>query len=391
MENWRPGQEEVPVSPPAETGPPEPVKPSPQTQPRQSSAAGPRASSATSRPSAHGKVIGEQEIVAASLVQVNSRFFSVDDILRAAGPELARLPGNLPPLLLRQRVAEVIKSTIREQVGQSLVLEQADKRMSDEVKERIESKVQDRLREMIAEAGGSRKVLESKLESEGTTLEQAIESYRDALKVESYLREKLTRTVTVNRRVLLDYYRSHPDEFISPKKVQMQIIAAPVKEFLSKGAAGTKASLASARLPAREQIDKAAAALRGGRDFGDVARSFSKGFKAAEGGLWPTMPSGSFRSAEVERAAFALKEGQVSDIIETEAGFFIVKAKCIVEQKVTSFEEAQAGIEERLGDEQYSRLARKYFDELYAGATITPSDELLYLAVDRATAKYILR
>ena len=339
---------------------------------------------------AEAKVLGEPRIVAASLVKVNDRFFSMDEIVSAAGPQLAKLPSGLPPALLRQRIGEIIATTIRDQIGQTLVLEEVNKRMTDELKERIESRVQGRLKEMIAGAGGSKKLLEQKLRAEGTTPERALEAYRDGLKVQSYLQDKFAPAIAVDRRMLWEHYRSHLEEFTTPKKVAMQIIAAPVNALLPAGTGDvTAGELAAAKARAKEHSTKAAAALKQGKDFGEVAKTFSKGIKASGEGVWPLMPAGSFRNTEVERAAFALKEGQVSGIVETEEGFFIVKAKRVIPEKVASFEEAQAGIEERLRTEQYNKLAAKYFDELYKSATISRSEELFHLAVERAVAKYL--
>jgi len=76
----------------------------------------------------------------------------------------------------------------------------------------------------------------------------------------------------------------------------------------------------------REAIDAAAADIKDGKDFGEIAAAKSKDAKAAEQGVWPLMPAGSFGEAKVEKAAFAMKEGQVSGVIETDAGFYIVKA-----------------------------------------------------------------
>ncbi len=400
---WPWSKKDVPVNTPNQTSPWETEEKIPETSERQAEsqpapqppAAAVRdrrpapttgkVSTAPSSPPVKPRIIGDPEIVAASLLQVNNRFFSIDDIIRAAEPRLAKLPKGLSPLLLRQRIGEIIATTIRDEVGQTLVLERASRYLTEHQTKRIEAEVQERLKGMIAETDGSRKKLEKTLQSEGTTLALTLDSHRDAMKVQYYLRSKFASAITVNRRMLWEYYRRHRDEFTSPKKVQMRIIAAPVKVFAGKGGTTT----APAKLQAEDAVNKAAEAVRKGEDFGDVAKRISRGVKAPVGGLWPLMPAGSFREAKVEKAAFALVEGQVSEIIETPAGFFIVKAERVVPRKIIRFERAQAGIEKHLRAEQYRKLTDKYFDELYKSASILRSDQFLDLTVDRAVAKYL--
>lgn len=66
-------------------------------------------------------------------------------------------------------------------------------------------------------------------------------------------------------------------------------------------------------------------ALAEGADFTELAKTYSDGPGADRGGLLPPLARGVLSSALVEQFAFALAPGQVSDVIETELGYFIVK------------------------------------------------------------------
>jgi hypothetical protein len=320
---------------------------------------------------------------------VNDTFFTIEDILVAAAPRLLELPRGLTRGVFRVRAATVLGETLQEEIGRTLVLEEARARLTEEQLEQIEAAVDDTLKAMVAESGGSRKLLEQKLIHEGTTLERVLDLRRRALTTQSYLRMKFAPSIRVNRRMMLEYYRAHPEEFSSEKRVQMQIISAPVEAFLPAAAdAPSGADLAAARKNARQHIDRAAEALRGGADFADVARKMSKGAKASSGGVWPLMPAGSFRRTEVERAAFALEAGQVSDVIETDEGFFLVKAKRVEPASRQSFAQAQEAIEEKLTSAQQRRLVNEYFERLHEKATVSHSESLMDVALDRAVERY---
>jgi len=82
---------------------------------------------------------------------------------------------------------------------------------------------------------------------------------------------------------------------------------------------------------AREKIEKAVARIRKGESFDKVAREISddKG-SAREGGSLGCVPKGK-TVKPFEEALFALSAGQVSDIVETQFGFHVVKAESILE------------------------------------------------------------
>ena len=345
---------------------------------------------ASTRP-ANPALPDDAEIVAASFLQVNNRFFSIDEIVRAARPRLVQLPQGLAAPLLRQRVEEILAETMRDTISATLVLEQAERAMPEDLRKQIEAQVETKLKDMMAQAGSGKK-LERKLEAQGSTIDEYRKSFGDKVRIQAFLQNKFAPAIVVSRRMLWEYYCDQREEFVSPKQVQMQIIAAPTDAFAPGDAgAAPSAQAESPRDQARKTITEAADAVRRGEDFGEAARTHSKGIKASGGGIWPMMPAGSFRHTEVEKAAFAMAEGQVSDVIETEAGFFIVKALQVVPETVTTFEQAQDEIDYRLRAEQYSRLANAYFEELYSNATIIHRQELKALAVDRAIAWHLSR
>jgi hypothetical protein len=242
---------------------------------------------------------------------------------------------------------------------------------------------------MIAESGGSRQVLEQQCLERHTTLDDVLADHRKRLLTQGYLRQKIEPNMVVNRQMLLDFYRRHEEEFVQPRKVQMQLIAMPFDAFLSNETAEpTEQDVSLARSQAWQEIQRAKGEVERGGDFGDVARQLSRGVKRDAGGVWPLMADGSFREAEVQYNALRQRPGQMCGPIETDAGFYIVKTLEIIPGETVSFEDAQAQIEGILREEQYTQLSEAYFNELVGGATISESSQFMELAVDRATQRY---
>jgi len=207
------------------------------------------------------------------------------------------------------------------------------------------------------------------------------------LMVQLYLRLKFMPSIHVNRSMMLDYYRQNAEEFHTPGRVQMQIIAVPLSEFLDDGRP-TAEEFQVARVKAQAVIEQAAAEIDASEDFGEVARKYSRDGKQDDGGLWPAMPRGSFRQKELEDAAFAMEEGQVSGVIETVTGFYIVKAAQVEPARSVSFEDAQDSIEEKLRQRQYKQITDEYFNDLVTKASIGNSGPLIASAADKAQTRF---
>jgi len=371
-------------SPPAVEASRVETRPSPQTAPAPPQVApadGPISPAKTGVYDADGG-----KVVATAMLQVNDQFITIDEVLVAAEPALRQLPKGISDQTFRKQAVGIITDQVRNMLTEAMVLSEAQKRLTDPQKKQIDLDVARELREMIAGAGGSRTRLEDTLRQRGTSLEAALAGRRRRLTVQMYLRDRFMPSIFVNRRMLWDYYRRHRSQFTVANKVQMQIIAAPFKSPLPPGSSRpTDLELEAARVKARQRIDEAARALRSEK-FAEVAKRLSGGIKAKQGGVWPMMEAGSFRETKVEQEAFKLAEGQVSGIIETDSGYYIVKAKRVEAGKVIPFEQAQEKIEQIITEKQYRRLSEDYFKGLLKSATVVQSGRFVELAVERAAA-----
>jgi len=333
---------------------------------------------------------GTTELVAASMVQVNDKFITVDNVLNGLYNQLSSMQQVENEEAFRRAVAPLIEQQLRQLIYESLVLAEAEANLTDQQKAAIESEVADARREMIAHAGGSVQALEQYYRQRHTTLEKVLDEHRNRLTGQMYLQSKIEPGITITRDMLLDYYRQHEKDFVIQEKVQMQIIAAPFDEFLpeTNGKEPTPQEWKLARQRARDVIDAAAEAVMAGNDFGEVAKKYSRGFRASSGGIWPAMAKGSFRETEVERNAFALGEGDICGIIETETGYYIVKTLKVDPGQYMSFEKAQRQIEDILRRQQYDKLAGDYFMKLFSEATIAQSDEFMEMAINGAVDRH---
>ena len=120
-----------------------------------------------------------------------------------------------------------------------------------------------------------------------------------------------------------DYYNGHPSEFEEVRVRHVLISSQP--EYAEKGAdkdAQPKGlSKEEARKKAQDVLDRA----RKGEDFAKLAEAYSDDPGSNKrGGEYDFFAHGTMVQ-EFENAAFALKPGEVSDIVPTQFGFHIIK------------------------------------------------------------------
>jgi parvulin-like peptidyl-prolyl isomerase len=189
--------------------------------------------------------------------------------------------------------------------------------------------------------------------------------------------------------MMLEYYNNHLGELSSAETAQMQIIDLPVRDFLPTSQPVEAQDIEQARRQARRQAELASAELAEGKDFGQVAKKYSKAARSDEGGLFPLMERGSFKSEEVEKAAFEQQAGQVSGIIQTNTDFYIVKTlQAAAPGQAVPFEQVQDQIEQALRDEAYQRLLGNYLKTLRTDSQRQATDKFAAACLEAAIKQY---
>jgi len=125
----------------------------------------------------------------------------------------------------------------------------------------------------------------------------------------------------------------------------------------------------------REKLEKAEQILqlaRSGEDFAELAKQYSEGPTGPRGG-----DLGSFSQGRMVKpfddAAFALNEGEISDIVETQFGFHIIKVEKIEPAHIRTLEEVKEEIvsqiqEQKAGEMAFNKATEAYEKIILAGS-----------------------
>lgn len=150
-----------------------------------------------------------------------------------------------------------------------------------------------------------------------------------------------------------EYYDSHIQEFSLPEELRL-------RHILLRVPVGADPSV---REEKRKILEGLADRIRDGEDFGELAKTFSEDPSSKEqGGDLGYVKRGKL-VPEVERAAFSLKPGEVSDVVASNYGLHLLKVEDYRASTVEPLEEVKERIRETLTDEKAWRLARRKAEE----------------------------
>ncbi|HTP27535.1 MAG TPA: peptidylprolyl isomerase [Anaeromyxobacteraceae bacterium] len=188
-------------------------------------------------------------------------------------------------------------------------------------------------------------------------------SYRKAVKrdLESMrlVQLKIRNKVKVTDEDVKNYWQTHPQEFRAGEEIRVRHI------FLAL------ASNASAREVERVRglASKISARLRAGEDFGVIARAVSQGPSASEGGELGWLRQGTVQP-DVEKVAFALQPGQISEPLRTSSGIQIIQVEDRRGGGERPLDEVKDQVRDRLVNEQGDAYRAQYLAELRKDAVI---------------------
>ena len=197
------------------------------------------------------------------------------------------------------------------------------------------------------------------LEREGRSLTSYRNHIRDQILVSKISRFEIGNRVKVSDKEINKYYRNHQKEFWQDGKVRARHIL-----FIAE-----RNSSETNRRAKLQQAKKVLDELHKGKDFAELAMEYSEDVSASDGGDVGFVVRGKM-VREFEEAVFSLKPGQISDIVETEYGYHIIKVEEVVTGKTLTLKDAKERISQILAMEKQKQGYDDWMGELKKAAYI---------------------
>jgi peptidyl-prolyl cis-trans isomerase SurA len=186
----------------------------------------------------------------------------------------------------------------------------------------------------------SLEALEKEAEKQGVSWEDFKQTQKNQIITRKVIGEEVGGHLAINKEEEQKFYDDHKDEMQHAEFIRLSEILITPKVVTPAPDPNSANSGSSAQTPLDEAAKQAAEAdalsaaetkakdilkqLRDGAAFDDIAKKYSDGPSAADGGALGTFERGKL-AKELEDRTFAMKTGEITDVIRVKQGFAILK------------------------------------------------------------------
>jgi peptidyl-prolyl cis-trans isomerase SurA len=203
--------------------------------------------------------------------------------------------------------------------------------------------------------------LEKAAKDQGVSFEDFKANIRNGIITQNVMRQEVGSSIRFTPGEAERYYEQHKRDYAQPESVTLSEI------LISTSAAGSSdpAKLAAAKAKA----DDVESRLHAGGDFSQLAKSFSDGPTAAQGGDLGQYQRGALPKA-LEDKTFPLKAGEITEPILTRQGYVILKVVQHVSGGARPYKEVSAEVEDAFYMSRMEPAIRAYLTKMREDAFI---------------------
>lgn len=233
------------------------------------------------------------------------------------------------------------KQTLENLIYEELIQQEADKAGIKVTDADIDKEIEKIKKNM----GGSEEELIKQLESSGMTLE----SLRVQMVPQLNLRKILEKEVTVTDDEMKQFFEENKAQFDVAEQVKVAHIL----------------------LPTKEEAEAVLKQLKEGADFAQLAKEKSTDPGSKDnGGEYDFFPRGTMHEP-FENAAFSLKKDELSDVVQTDSGFHVIKLLDRKEGSTATFEEKKEEVRDIIVNNKIYEMSQQWMTDLKSKAEIT--------------------
>jgi peptidyl-prolyl cis-trans isomerase SurA len=218
--------------------------------------------------------------------------------------------------------------------------------------------------------------LEKAAEAQGASYEDFKQNLRNQIITQKVIGQEVGQHLALNKDEEKKFYEAHRAEMEQPEQVRLSEILiapiAPAKPALGPDGkpvplteAEAEAALAATKARAEDVLDQ----IHKGGKFSDLAKKYSNGPSAKDGGDLSYFKRGTL-SKDLEDKVFAMKAGEVTDVIRTKQGFVILQVAEHQMAGIPTLKEVEPKIQDALYMQKLQPALRAYLTTLREEAAI---------------------
>jgi peptidyl-prolyl cis-trans isomerase SurA len=299
---------------------------------------------------------------------------------------LGTLEKKVAKLLLQKEYSgsvdqELIKNDLMKAVLEGLIIEKLKIHEAKKIGMVVSDEdIQKKLDEIYKTNNITYEQFKSMLENDGSSLDAYKELISDQIYISRIVQMQLSATTPVGEKSVRNYYRKNKKDFFVSAKIELSQIML-VKD---KGSSSKEIQLLKIK------ADEIFQFIKDGDKFSNLARKFSDDVTAHSGGKIGVVSRGSMLP-ELENAAFDLREGEVSRLVETVNGFHIIKCDSFIPGHAKDYKSVRPEIERILSFRSREKKYEKWIKGLKEKAFIQSSLDLKSKKVKRIRGRNTIK
>ncbi|MEP6956571.1 MAG: peptidylprolyl isomerase [Chthoniobacterales bacterium] len=305
-------------------------------------------------PLLQGAHAADSEVIDGIAAIVNSEVITYSQVRMIVGPRERVLRAQYRGEELAKQMKQVHDLALQDLIDRQLIVQSFKKEGLSLPDYFVEQRMNDIIREGF---GGDRNTFIKTLQAQNFSLSEFRKAEFEKIIV-SAMRGKNVKPNTIASPAKIEqYYRTHRAEFSSKEEVKLRMIMVPSRAL--------EGNAASQKAMAEELLGK----LAGGADFARIAQMYSEDSTRDVGGDWGWIERSTL-AGPLEKVAFNLPVGKISNIVEVGGNYYILK----VDEKrggvTKSLAAVRSDVERKLIQEEAQRLQENWIAGLRQKATI---------------------
>jgi peptidyl-prolyl cis-trans isomerase SurA len=226
--------------------------------------------------------------------------------------------------------------------------------------------------------------LEKAATAQGVSYEDFKQTKRNEIITQKVIGQEVGSHLSITAEEEQQFYDAHKNEMEQPESIRLsEILISPKKPAADAATAGGDAPKdqdaakptedAAALAAAEAKADDLLKQIRAGASFEDLAKKYSEGASAAQGGDLGVFKRGTL-AKELEDKTFSMKAGQVTDVSRVKQGFIILKVTDHQVAGIPPLKDVEPRIQNALYYQKLQPALRAYLTKLREEAYLDTKD-----------------
>lgn len=315
-------------------------------------------------------LLAADSVVEEIVARVNNEIITRTEYIRSRD-QLKQEVEQQDPINAERAFAEKQGDILRDLIDQQLLL-QKGKDLGITGDTELIKKLDEMRKEMKLE---TMEDLEKAAQAQGASYEEFKQQMRDQIITQHVIGQEVGQKLPMSKDEELKFYNDHREEMERPEQVRLsEILTAPKTAAKpagldSKSPAPSDAEMEAALATAKSQAEDILEQIHKGGTFADLAKKYSDGPSAKDGGDLSYFKRGTL-AKELEDKVYALKTGDVTDVIRTKQGYVILQVTEHQMAGIPPFKEVEPRIQDALYMQKLQPALRAYLTTLREEAFI---------------------